>query len=62
MKAFSKSFVITIPPPLTCLYGNNELLWISVLPYGVFVREKNLPLPPHHHSNFLYIGAYIGIQ
>ncbi len=29
--------------PLTCWYGNNELLWVSVWLSGVFSREK---IPP----------------
>ncbi len=27
--------------PITCLYGHNELLWVSVRPCGVFSWEKS---------------------
>ncbi len=29
--------------PLTCLYGKNEILWVSVRPSGALSREKKLP-------------------
>ncbi len=31
----------------TCLYGKNELLWVSVWPSGVFSREKTPPDYPY---------------
>ncbi len=31
---------------LTCLYGNNELLWVSLQPSGVFSEEKYPPRLP----------------
>ncbi len=32
--------------PLTCLYGKNEILWVSVWPSGIFLQEKTHPRLP----------------
>ncbi len=32
--------------PLTCLHEQNELLWVSVWPSGVFLWGKSLPISP----------------
>ncbi len=41
--------------PLTCLYGKNELLWVSVQPSGgIFLRKKlssDYPCKSHDHDH-----------
>ncbi len=39
--------------PLTCLYGTNELLWVSVAFWSIFVRRNSTrsPFQPTLHMN-----------
>ncbi len=50
--------MITIYP--TCLYGKNELLWVSMWPSGVFSWEKNSSQITHaNHMNMTTSGQIL---
>ncbi len=46
--------------PLPCLYGKNELLWVSVRPSGVFSLEKNYSQITHaNHMTMITSGLVL---
>ncbi len=44
--------------PLNCLYGNNELLWVSVQPSGVFSWEKLIQIINANHMTMTPSGQF----
>ncbi len=45
--------------PVTCLYGNNELLWVSGWASGVFVTKKNSPQITHPNHMTMTTSGHI---